>query len=186
MPRGVGLYEKYGFSFYYPERWFMFESPYYVPFPEYDGIRNRKMGSLLGLCSDRAVKVTLKWAQMDESQDEKQVMGIQQKLMESLINEIKSYTDVESIQNHGMENFKADDKKITKIWGTCQFKQPESENERQFFTGKGIHQVAQWNLKKKKIIVILTTKQYRYGSAVSSPVRSFLDEFLKDFIQRIH
>jgi len=178
--------EKYGFSFYYPEKWFMFESPYYVPFPEYDGIRNRKMGSLLGLCSDRGIKVTLKWTQMDESQDEEQVMGIQQKLMESLINEIKSYTDVESIQNSGMENFKVDDKKITRIWGSCQFIEPENENERQFFTGKGIYQVAQWNQEKKKIMVILTTKQYRYGSVASSPVRSFLDEFSKDFIPRIH
>ena len=178
--------EKYGFSFSYPERWFMFDSPFYVPFPEYDGIRNKEMGSLLALCSDRAVRVTLKWAQMDESQDEEQVMGIQQKLMESLINEIKSYPDVESIQNYGMENFTVNDKKITRIWGACQFKEPENENERQFFTGKGIYQVAQWNLEKKKIIVIITTKQYRYGPAISSPIRSFLDEFLKDFIPRIH
>ena len=176
--------EKYGFSFYYPERWFMFDSPFYVPFPEYDGVRSHKMGSLLGLCSDRAVKVTLKWAQIDESQQEEQVMGIQQKLMESLINEIKSYADVESIQNYGMENFKVDDKKITRVWGDCQFKEPD--NERQFSTGKGIYQVAQWNLEKKKVIMILTTKQYRYGPAVSIPERYIHDEFLKDFIPRIH
>lgn len=178
--------EKCGFSFYYPERWFMFDSPFYVPFPEYDGIRNREMGSLLGLCSDRGIKVTLKWAQEDESQQEEQVMGIQQQLMESLINEIKSYTDVEDIQNYGMENFTVNDKKITRIWGACQFKGPDNENERQFFTGKGVYQVAQWNQEKKKIMVILTTKQYRYGPAVSSPARSFHDEFLKDFIPRIH
>ncbi len=178
--------EKYEFSFYYPERWFMFDSPFYVPFPEYNGIRNKEMGSLLGLCSDRAIKVTLKWSLLDESQQEGQVMGIQQKLMESLINEIKSYEDVESILNFGMENFKVDDKKITRIWGACQFKEPENESERQFFTGKGIYQVAQWNLEKKKIIVIITTKQYRYGPAVSFLTRSFHDEFLKDFIPRIH
>ncbi len=178
--------EKYGLSFSYPERWFMFDSPFYVPFPEYNGIRNKKMGSLLGLCSDRAVKVTLKWSLLDESQQEEQVMGIQQKLMESLINEIKSYPDVKEILNYGMENFTVNDKKITRIWGACQFKEPENENERQFFTGKGIYQVAQWNLEKKKIIMILTTKQYRYGPAVSFPERSFLDEFFKDFMPRIH
>jgi len=178
--------EKYGFSFDYPERWFMFDSPYYVPFPEYDGVRSHKMGSLLALCSDRAIKVTLKWAQIDESQQEEQVMGIQQKLMESLISEIKSYTDIEDIQNYGMEKFTVNDKKISRIWGACQFKEPDNENERQFYTEKGIYQVAQWNLEKKKIIVILTTKQYRYGPAVSIPERYIHDEFLKDFIPRIH
>jgi hypothetical protein len=178
--------EKFGFSFSYPERWFMFDSPFYVPFPEYEGVRSHKMGSLLGLCSDRAIKVTLKWAQIDESQDEEQVMGIQQKLMESLINEIKSYQDVEDIQNYGMESFTVNDKKITRIWGACQFKEPENENERQFFTRKGIYQVAQWNLEKKKLTVILTTKQYKYGPTVSSPERYILDEFLKDFIPKIH
>lgn len=86
-----------------------------------------------------------------------------------------------------MEEFNIDNKKVLKIWGVCQFKESEDEREKAFFTGKGIYQAAQWNLekKKKKIAVILTTKQYRYGTAISSPFRHPQDMFLKDLILRI-
>lgn len=52
--------EKYGFTFYYPEYWFVFDSPFYVPFPQYEGVRGRKLGSLLALCSDQNIQITLK------------------------------------------------------------------------------------------------------------------------------
>lgn len=176
--------KKYGLSFYYPEEWFMFDSPYYVPFPQYEGIRNRKMGSLLGLCSDQNISVTLKWSPLDEAKKEKPVMGVEQTILENLKSEIESRKEVESIQNHGMEDFTVNNKKITRIWGACQFKEPENETERAFFTGKGIYQVAELYLekKKKKIVVILMTKLYRYGPRISSPSRHFQDRFLRDFI----
>jgi len=179
--------EKNGLSFYYPEEWFIFDSPYYVPFPQYQGIRNREMGSLLSLCSDENISVRLKWFPLDTTSREEPFMGVSQKTLENLLKEIQSQKDVQSVQNFGMEDFVVDNRKITRIWGTCQFKEPENEPEKTFFTGKGIYQVAQWDLekKKKKIIVILTTRQYRYGSEVSSPTRHLQDIFLRDFILRI-
>ena len=175
---------KYGFSFYYPEEWFMFDSTFYVPFPQYEGIRNREMGSLLGLCSDQNISVTLKWTPLEEAKKEEPFMGVQQRILENLKKEVKSRKDMESIQNHGMEYFSINKKKISRIWGACRFKEPEDEQERAFFPGKGIYQVAQWDLihKKKKIVIILTTKQYKYGPGVSSPTRHFQDKFLRNFI----
>jgi hypothetical protein len=175
----------YGFSFCIPDRWFMFESSYYVPFPQYEGIRNDKMGSLLGLCSDQNISVTLKWYPLEESQEEEQVMGIQQETRRLLLEEIKSQKDIENFQNHGMENFEVDRIKVSRIWGACDFKEFENQNANEFYTGKGIYQAARWNLAKarKKIVVILLTRQYRYGTAVSSPVRGVHDTFLKTIIQ---
>jgi hypothetical protein len=177
--------KNYGFSFCIPDEWFMFDSPYYVPFPQYEGIRNQKMGSLLGLCSDQNISVTLKWYPLEESQEEEQVMGIQQEARRNLLQEMKSQKDVENFQNHGMENFKVDDLKVTRIWGTCDFKELDDQNANEFYTGKGIYQAARWNLAnaKKKIVMILFTRQYRYGTAVSSPVRNMHDTFLKTIIQ---
>lgn len=178
--------ERYGFVFNYPEEWFVFESPFYVPFPQYEGVRNREIGSLLCLCSDQNISITLKWYPLDKKQKQGFFMGVQQKLLEYLKNQIKSHKDVEKFQNQGMEEFKIGDKKITRIWGACRFKEPETDTGKDFFTGKGIYQVAQWDLKKeKKIVVILTTKQYRYGSGISTPSRHFHDMFLKDFILKI-
>ncbi len=179
--------KKYDISFYYPEEWFIFDSPYYVPFPEYEGIRSRKMGSLLGLCSDQNISVTLEWFPLDESEKRESFMGIEQRTLDFLTKKMKSQKDIQSIQNHGMEEFNIHDKKIFKIWGVCQFKEPEDEREKAFFTGEGIYQAAQWDLekKKKKILVILMTKQYRYGTAISSPCRHPQDMFLNDLIFRI-
>ncbi len=178
--------DKCQFSFYYPEEWFMFESPYYVPYPQYEGIRNRNLGSLLGLCSDQNISVCLKWFPLEETQKEEPLMGIEQKTRENLISEIQSQKDVDKFENHGMEYFTLNDKKVSKIWGNYQFKEPENEQLKAFFTGKGIYQVAQWDLanKKKKIVVILLTRQYKYGTVISSPSRTSLDKFLKDLILR--
>jgi len=112
-------------------------------------------------------------------------MGVEQKTLEYLKKEIKSHKEVENIENHGFENFYINNKKIFRIWGICKLKEPENERARAFFTGKGIYQVAQLNFKNKKIIVILITKQYRYGIGISHLSRHFHDRFLKDFILRI-
>jgi len=177
--------KKYGFTFYYPEYWFVFDSPFYVPFPQYEGIRGRKLGSLLALCSDQNIQVTLKWYPFDSTEEIKPFMGVEQKTLESLKKEIKSHKVVENIENHGFENFYINNKKIFRIWGICKLKEPENGRARAFFTGKGIYQVAQLNVRNKKIIVILITKQYRYGEGISHLSRHFHDRFLKDFILRI-
>lgn len=177
----------YGFSFFIPDEWFMFDSPYYVPFPQYEGIRNQKMGSLLGLCSDQNISVTLKWYTADDSPEEEQVMGIQQKARRFLLEEIKSQKDIKNFQNHCQENFEVDRIKVSRIWGVCDFNELDDQNASEFYTGKGIYQAARWNLPKakKKITIILFTRQYRYGTALSSPVRSAHDAFLKTIIQGI-
>ena len=140
----------YGFSFYIPDRWFMFDSSYYVPFPQYEGIRNDKIGSLLGLCSDQNLSVTLKWYPLEDLHEEKQVMGIQQEAYQSLLEEIRSHKDIENFQNHGMENFVVDRIKVARIWGSSDFMPLKDENANKFYTGKGIYQVARWNLAKAK------------------------------------
>lgn len=179
--------EKYGFSFYYPEEWFIFDSPYYVPFPQYEGIRSKEMGSLLGLCSDQNISVTLKWSPLEEPKKEEMVMGVEQKSLENLTSEIQSRKELDSFENYGIEYFTVNSRKIARIWGECIFKQPENEQQKAFFTGRGIFQAAQWNLenKKKKIVVILLTRQYKSATQLSSPTRHLQDKFLRDLINRI-
>ncbi len=179
--------EKFGFSFYYPEEWFIFDSPYFVPFPQYEGIRSKEMGSLLGLCSDENIFITLKWSPLEETKKEEIVMGIEQKSLENLTSEIQSRKELESFENYGIEYFTVNNKNIARIWGECMFKEPENEQQKAFFSGKGIFQAAQWNLenKKKKISVILLTRQYKYATQLSSPTRHLQDKFLRDLILRI-
>jgi hypothetical protein len=179
--------DKYGFSFYYPEEWFIFDSPYSVPFPQYEGIRGKEMGSLLGLCSDENISVTLKWSPLEETKKEEMVMGVEQKSLENLTNEIQSRKEVESFENYGIEYFTVNNKKIARIWGECIFKEPENEQQKAFFSGRGIFQAAQWNLEnmKKKIVVILLTRQYKSATQLSTPTRHLQDKFLRDLINRI-
>lgn len=174
--------ERYGISYFYPEQWFLFESPFYVPFPQYEGTRDRKMGSLLALPSDQNLQVTLKWYPSLEEKEE-MVMGIDQKISESLSKEIESQEDVQSFENQGFESFLISGKKVYKIWGNYKLKNLE-EKEKEFYTGDGIFEVSQWNLKEKgkKIVVILKTRNFQYAANVSSPSRHFQDEFLKALV----
>jgi len=51
--------KKYEISFFYPERWFVFDSPFYAPFPDYEGIISKKTGSVLSLASARILQSLL-------------------------------------------------------------------------------------------------------------------------------
>jgi hypothetical protein len=174
--------EHYKLSFYYPEEWFMFESPFYVPFPEYEGIRDQKMGSLLALQSDQNISVTLKWHPLEEKKEEI-VMGVDQQILANLTKEIESQADVQNIQNQGFETFTVSGKKVFKTWGVYKVKNL-GEKEKAFYTGDGIYEVAQWDLKEKgkKITILLKTRSYLYQGVASSPSRHFQDKFLSNLV----
>jgi hypothetical protein len=175
--------ERYGFSFDYPDRWFMFDSPFYVPFPEYEGIRDQKMGSLLGLPSDQNITVTLRWSP-PENESEGMVMGIEQKTRESLVKEVKSLPGIAAVNNLGFESFMVAGKKIDRIWGTINVKNL-NEKENEFFAEEGIYQAARWSLENKDITAIIKTRKFRYLGVESVPDRRWQDIFLRDFINKI-
>lgn len=175
--------EKYGFSFSYPERWFIFDSPYYVPFPEYEGIRDKKMGSLLGLPSDQNTTVTLKWSVQDQESEE-MVMGIEQKTMAQLVKEVETLPRIETIKNLGFESFQAAGKKIGRVWGLFKVKDLE-KGEEGFFAKEGIYQAARMSLKEKNLLVILRTRKFAYSGVESTPDRHTLDRFFRDLLLKI-
>jgi hypothetical protein len=175
--------EKYGFSFCYPERWFMFDSPYYVPFPEYEGIRDKKMGSLLALPSDQNITVILKWSPQDKKTEE-MVMGVEQKTMAQLVQEVEILPGIEAVKNLGFESFHAADKKIDRVWGLFTRNDLE-KGEEGFFTKEGIYQAARMTVKGKNLVIILRTRRFAYSGVESTPDRHILDGFFRDLLLKI-
>lgn len=180
---GTFASEKYGFSFFYPERWFIFDSPYYVPFPEYQGIRDKKKGSLLALASDQNIVVTLKWSPQDQKSEE-MVMGVEQKTMERLIKEVETLPNIGALKNLGFESFQAAGKKVDRVWGLFTVKDLE-KGEEGFFTKEGIYQAAQMTIKGKNLVVILGTRKFAYSGVESTPDRHILDRFFRDVLSKI-
>lgn len=174
---------KYALSFDYPEVWFVDDSPFYVPFPEYEGIRDRRMGSFLGLPSDENLTVVLKWRTLPKM-DDTVIMGVSQKIMESLKAEVESEPDLESLQGLGFERFNISGKKVHRIWGGIRLKPAEKKD---LYINEGIFQAASLDIeeKGKQVVVILKTKAFRYGTMVSSPERISLDRFLNKLVRTI-
>ncbi len=174
---------KYAISFDYPEAWFIDDSPFYVPFPEYEGIRDRRMGSLLGLPSDENLDVVLKWRPMSAA-NEAGFMGVSQKVIEHLKAEVESEPDVESLQGLGSERFSVSGVKIHRLCGRMKFKPMENKD---MTLDEGIFQAALWNVegKRKQVIMILKTKAFRYATMISNPTRHFQDAFLQKLVKSI-
>ncbi len=175
-----------GLSFQYPERWFVFDSPFYVPFPEYDGVRDRRFGSVLGLCSDQNLRVTLKW----EPAVETKAVGVfmtDPAVLDRLKSVALQQADIASVQINGFETYSVAGKKVRRIWGTCAFKETDDPQEKGFFTNTGIFQVAQWEPEGsgRTVSIALYTRQYRYMGGTSAPTRSFHDAFMRSFLDGI-
>ena len=177
---------QHGISFRYPERWFFFDSPFYVPFPEYDGVRDRRHGSVLGLCSDQNVRITLKW-EASTAPKAPEVFMVDPAVLDHLKRVVTDQLDIASIQTGGFETFAVSGKKVRRTWGTCDFREPEDPRERSFYTGRGIFQVAQWEPdgSGRTVSIALITRQYRYESATSTPSRSFHDVLMRQLLERI-
>lgn len=95
---------KYALSFDYPEAWFVDDSPFYVPFPEYEGLRDRRMGPFLRFPSDENLNVVIRW-QPIATTDEAGFMCASQTVMERSRAEVESEPDSESHQGLGFESF---------------------------------------------------------------------------------
>ncbi|MCP4216915.1 MAG: hypothetical protein GY765_19850 [bacterium] len=174
---------RYGFSFYYPDRWFIFDSPYYAPFPQYEGLRSAKMGSLLGLCSDQNLRVTVQWQPLVKEKKQKSMAGTGRATIKLLKEITETMSGVNSRQIFGSESFSIGSRPVTRIWGDCTCDVPEAEKD--FLTGKGIFQSAAVELKEKgkTVIITLFTRQYKNGAAVSTPTRHFQDTAMRDLIK---
>jgi hypothetical protein len=168
-----------GFTFDYPERWFLMDSPFYVPFPQYEGIRDENTGSLLLLCSDQNVRVVLQWGPAPETADPAAA-----KTLDKLV---AGRDDIVNPTSIGSETFRIGDKTLTRIWGDCSFKEPEDKDDKDFFTGRGIYQAARWLLpeRKKAITAIMTVREYSYSNHPSRPDRDILDRFVRDLVLSI-
>jgi len=175
---------KHRISFLYPERWFIIDSPFYVPFPEYEGIRDHAMGSLLGLPSDQNISVTIRWYPSAGEEKGPIVMGVDRHIIEFLNEEMRSRPEIQESVTRGQERFSVSGKPVHRIWGDYSAAPADNKNE----AGppeKGMFQAAQWNLenKHKKIVVILRSRVYQYSGVSSTPSRDALDLFLVELIR---
>lgn len=173
-------------SFQYPERWFVFDSPFYVPFPEYEGVRDRRFGSVLALCSDQNLRVTLRWEPAAETKAVGAFMT-DPAVLDRLKSVVTQQAGIATVQSSGFETFSMAGKKVRRIWGTCTFKEPEDPREAGFFTNNGIFQVAQWEPDGSghTVSIALITRQYRYEGATSTPSRSFHDALMHKLLEGI-
>ncbi len=58
---------RYGLSFEHPAHWFVFDSPYGVPHPAYQGIRDHSVGSILAWLQDMEVSLRFEWQAKPET-----------------------------------------------------------------------------------------------------------------------
>jgi len=175
-------------TFDHPERWFFFDSPFYVPFVQYEGVRDRRIGSIMGLCSDQNMEITLMWGPAGKGGSAPAMLGADQGAGKELRASLASVKSLASVQEEGLETFQIGTRSLTRLWGGCEFQEPEQEMERKFFGSHGIFAAASWNVpeKNKKVTIVLLTREYRYQSHTSSPTRDAPDRFLRDFVAQCH
>ncbi|MDH4198690.1 MAG: hypothetical protein OEW05_14840, partial [Candidatus Aminicenantes bacterium] len=175
----------YGFSFSYPERWFIFDSPFYVPFPDYEGVRDGRLGSILGLPSDQNLEVTLKWLPLT-MEKEQMTMGVDERIQARLAGEIQAVPGIISFRQQGFEHFTVAGRKVYRIWGGYTARAP-LETKGSALTVEGIFQAASWNIesKAKTLVVLLKTAVFDYQSNLSTPTRDAQDRVLRDFVSAV-
>jgi hypothetical protein len=128
VPGHVVRYDepRFGLSFSHPLRWYVFESPYAVPHPAYQGVRNDSIGSLLAWLKDRRVRMGFIWEQKPRNAETDTVAMVGDvERARSVVSLMRELEGVEKFSPEASEELAAPGYTLLKVLGLIDRGEPE-------------------------------------------------------------
>ncbi len=124
------LYEspRFDLAFSHPADWFVVESPYAVPHPDYRGIRDRHVGSVLARPKDRPTALTFRWEPTGQRQEgEREGMVGSVRLYRRAVDVAGEMDGVGAFYPQASESLTASGRKVMKLLGRVVKDRPVGE-----------------------------------------------------------
>lgn len=172
---------RYKIRFDHPVRWFVFDNPYGVPHPAYQGMRNHEVGSILAWLQDMEVKLRFDWEPKQDSDEEPQEsMGVPLNIYNMALNKAVELEGIDDFCAEEYETLRIGSIPVLKITGTAIRSKPESKGLDRSPRVRLMVLVAE-SPKDSRLLFITTQIEYYLKNGVYYPPdRSILDRWAAD------
>lgn len=187
VPGHVARYEssRFGLAFDHPLHWFVNESPYSVPHPEYRGIRSDRLGSLLANLQDSSVDIVFRWETLpDETGDEQSYMGSSVAHYRAAILGARGLEGVESFEYDDAETVSIGGRRVFKLFGDVAGKVTGGSG-----TGprmRAMTLVVDDRSGKRRLQVVFLIDEHKVGGESRRPVRDIFDRWALSVVEGLN
>ncbi len=170
--------QRFAIRFDHPLHWFVFENPYGVPHPEYRGLRNREIGSLLANLQDMTTDICFKWEPLPEQPaDDAQYMGNSVAQYRAAIAYAGAVDQIESFKYGDAETVTINGHKVFKLFGDVVRKAPEQPTPDFVANAKALVVLMDDQQNKRRLQFVILVDQYKVDGVFRWPVRDIFDRW---------
>ncbi len=169
---------RFGISFDHPLHWFVIENPYAVPHPEYRGIRNKEIGSLLAHLQDMTTDAFFKWEILpDKPADDTKMMGSRIEHYRAGLTLISTMDLVESFQYDDAETIIVNGRTVFKLFGDAVRVTPENPPPDFASSARAMLVLVDDLPSKRRLQVVILIDEYEVDGVFKKPVRDIFDRW---------
>jgi hypothetical protein len=170
--------QRFGICFDHPLRWYVFENPYGVPHPEYRGLRNKEIGSLLAHLQDMTTDIFFKWETLpDEQADDTEYMGNSVAQYRAAITCANAIDQVESFEYDEAETVTINGHKVFKLFGDVKRKAPAEPVPGFVPDARAMVVLMDDQQGKRRLQVVLIVDEYEVDGTSRRPARDIFDRW---------
>jgi hypothetical protein len=188
LPTHVALFDspRFELSFHHPLHWYVMESPYGVPHPDYRGRRNRDIGSLLAHLQDRTTDFFFKWESLPEqTSDDTLVMGSVLEHYRSAIATARGMDQVDSFEYGDAETVTINGLKVFKLFGDVVRKSPEQPDPGFVPDARALVVLIDNPEGTRRLQVVILIDEYEVDGIYLRPARDIFDRWATNLSEEI-
>jgi hypothetical protein len=169
---------RYRIRFDHPAHWFVFDNPYGVPHPAYEGLRNHQVGSILAWLQDMEVRMRFEWQEGPESAKEaREAMGINIDLYRLAVRKATELGGIDDFSSEEHETLRVGEISVLKVGGTAIRAKPKSKGLDQSPKARTMMLVAKSPKDGRELVISLQIDFHREDGLFVPPDRSILDNW---------
>ena len=180
LPGHVVRYDsrRFGIRFDHPLNWFVIENPYGVPHPEYQGVRNDRIGSLLANLQDVTTDIFFDWETLSEDPvDDTQYMGSAVAHYRAAIKSVSAMDQVESFKYDDAETVTINGHKVFKLFGDVIRKAPDKPGPDFNSHARAMVIVIDDLQNRRRLQVTILIDEFEADGEFRRPVRDIFDRW---------
>ncbi|MCP4548100.1 MAG: hypothetical protein GY835_16675 [bacterium] len=169
---------RFGIRFDHPLHWYVFENPYGVPHPEYRGLRDRSIGSLLANLQDMTTDIAFRWGTLPETPtNDQQMMGSSVVHYRAAIMFANALEQVESFNYDDAETVTINGRKVFKLFGDVVRKAPSEHVPGFVAEARALVVLVDDPQKQRRLQAAIIIDEYKVGGVARKPVRDIFDRW---------
>ncbi len=171
---------RFRIRFDHPLHWYVFENPFGIAHPAYEGVRDDSIGSLLGWLQDQTVQISLSWEPLPAVDgDEQAGMAGTLGMLQTATGLVEGMDQFDKFSLDASESVTIGKRKAYKFIGEAIRSQPEEETPGFVPKAGAAVLLVDDPESNRRISAVIAVDYYQMNGALHQPVRDIFDRWAR-------